>query len=115
MNNPHMLYRCPGPEMFEGVRCETTVVEPEAIAEHLDAGWHRDWMAADAAHKDAAAQLAANEAEQARIAAELAAAGQSVSGLRAVHKGRGVYDVQDAEGNVVASGLTKDEAAAKAA
>lgn len=74
MNNPNMLYRCPGPEKFEGVACETTTIEAEDVEAHLADGWHRDWMQADAANKEAvAAQIAANEAEQARIAAELAA------------------------------------------
>lgn len=74
MDNPHMLYRCPGPEKFEGVACETTVVDEADIDAHLADGWHRDWIAADAGHKEAvAAQIAANEAEQERIAAELAA------------------------------------------
>lgn len=37
------------------------------------------------------------------------------NGPHAEHKGRGKYDVIDATGNVIASGLSKDEAAAKVA
>ena len=33
-----------------------------------------------------------------------------VEGLRAVHRGRGIYQVQDAEGGVVAEGLSRMEA-----
>lgn len=74
MKSPRMLYRCPGPEKFEGVACETTVVDEADVEAMRAEGWHFDWMQADAAQKEAlAAQIAANEAEQARIAAELAA------------------------------------------
>lgn len=111
MNNPTMLYRCPGSETFEGVSCETTIVDETEVEAHAAEGWHRNWVEADKAHKDAAAQLAANEAEQAEIAKKLAEAGGK---LTAVHKGRGKYDLVDAEGAVVKSGLTKDEALAAA-
>lgn len=74
MKNPHMLYRCPGPEKFEGVACETTTVEAEDVEAHLADGWHRDWIAA------AQAQIAANEAEQARIEQKLTAAPKKAKG-----------------------------------
>lgn len=70
-----MIYRCPGPEVFEGVACETAIVEAEDVEAKLAEGWSRNWVLADKVAKDAAAaQLAANEAEQKRIAAELAKA-----------------------------------------
>lgn len=110
MNNGTMLYRSPGPEVFEGIPCETTIVEAEDVEGKLAEGWHRCWPEAGAAAQETAAKLAANEAEQARIAAELAKGSQNAGGLKAVHKGAGKYEVQDAEGKVVQSGLTKDDA-----
>jgi hypothetical protein len=65
MNEPTMLYRCPGPETFEGVQCETTIVDATDVEAHLADGWHHNWI--EAGH----AQLQANEDEQARVAAEL--------------------------------------------
>lgn len=109
MQEPNMLYRCPGPEVFEGVSCETTIVDADEVEAKLADGWHRIWTDADAAHKEALAKLAENEAEQARIAAELAGA-PGGTGLKAVHKGRGVWDVVDAAGVVVQSGLSGDDA-----
>ncbi|HEX7891468.1 MAG TPA: hypothetical protein VF522_19105 [Ramlibacter sp.] len=112
MNNPHMLYRCPGPETFEGVSCETTIVDEDQVEAAKAEGWHGNWMEADAARKEAAKQLVVNEAEQREIEKKLAEAGAK---LTAVHKGRGKYDLVDVDGNVVKSGLTKDEALAAAA
>jgi hypothetical protein len=74
MNEPTMLYRCPGPQTFEGVCCETTVVDSSDVEGKLAEGWHRDWIAAGAAHQGDADKLAANEAEQAEIAKKLEAA-----------------------------------------
>lgn len=115
MKTPNMLYRCPGPETFEGVACETTVVDEDEVEAKLAEGWHRDWVQAGQVAQEAAAQLQANEEEQKRIAEELAKAGQSATGLKAVHKGRGVWDVQDADGAVVQTGLTGEQAKAAAA
>lgn len=76
MKNANMLYRCPGAECFEGVSCETVIVDEDEVEAMLAEGWSRDWIRAGEVAKDAAAaQLAANEAEQARIAADLKAAG----------------------------------------
>lgn len=72
MNNPTMLYRCPGSEEFEGVKCETTVVDEADVAAHKEAGWHSDWMQADAAYrKTIAGAVKANEAEMADIEKKL--------------------------------------------
>jgi hypothetical protein len=76
MKTPNMLYRSPGPLVFEGVSCETTVVDEDDVEAALAEGWNRTWYGAEQDVKDRAAELAANEAEQARIAAELAAVGQ---------------------------------------
>lgn len=75
MNNPTMLYRSPGSESFEGVSCETSIVEDTDVDAALAEGWSRNWIeAGEAAKARAEAALKANEEEQARIAAELAAA-----------------------------------------
>jgi hypothetical protein len=114
MKSANMLYRCPGAETFEGVSCETLIVDEHEVDEHLAAGWSRNWIEADEVAKAAAAeQLQANEAEQARIAEELKTAGGEAA-LTAVHKGRGKWDVVDGAGNVVESGLTGEEAKARA-
>lgn len=72
MKNPHMLYRCPGSEVFEGVRCETLVVEAEDVEAAKAEGWCCDWIQAKAAHDQALADsqkpenadpAAANEAQ----------------------------------------------------
>lgn len=110
MNNPTMLYRCPGRESFEGVACETTIVDETEVEAKLADGWHTNWIEAGAAHQEAADKLQANEDEQARIAAQLKEAG--AAGLHMVHKGRGKYDVLDAAGAVVHDNVTKDEAQA---
>lgn len=123
MENPTMLYRCPGSETFEGVSCETTIVDEAEVEAHLEEGWRRDWVQADEARKEVAAKLAANEAEQRRIEAELAKSdkGGKKDGdagdapkLQAVHKGRGKFDVVDAAGTVLVSGLTRADAEARA-
>lgn len=121
---PHaetMLYRAPGPHECDGYRFDFIVVPDAQVEAKLADGWHRSYVdACDTAKGDAAKKLEENEAEQRRIAAELAAAGQDdakagANGLRAVHKGRGVWDVQDADGKVIESGLTKEQAQAKVA
>jgi hypothetical protein len=96
MNNPTMLYRCPGPEVFEGVRCETLIVEDEDVQAAKAQGWCSDWMQAAAAQKPENAEPA-NEAQK----------------LRMVHRGRGKYDVLDAAGLVLYDKLTHEEALAK--
>lgn len=114
-----MLYRSPGPHTFEGVSCETTIVDEPDVQAMLADGWHRNWI--EAAQATTAAQLQVNEEEQQRIAAQLAGAGQGDGAdlvgepgpqLKAVHKGRGVWEVQDTGGDVVKSGLTKEQAQA---
>ncbi|HET8744309.1 MAG TPA: hypothetical protein VFM98_01800 [Ramlibacter sp.] len=99
MKNPHMLYRCPGPEVFEGVQCETVIVEAEEVEAMHAQGWRRDWMQAKAAMQEAADSVPETPAEPT---------------LKAVHKGRGVWALVDASGAEVETGLTKDEAQAKA-
>lgn len=75
MKNPNMLYRSPGPENFEGVSCETTIVEDTDVDAALADGWSLNWIeAGEAAKARDAEALKANEAEQARIEAELAKA-----------------------------------------
>jgi hypothetical protein len=82
MQEPTMLYRCPGHEVFEGVSCETTVVDAHEVEDKLAEGWHRDWIAAGAAHQGDAEKLAANEAEQAEIEQKLEAAEAPVTHKR---------------------------------
>jgi hypothetical protein len=96
MNNPTMLYRCPGTEVFEGVRCETLIVEAEEVESAKAEGWCSNWIEAAAAQKPDNADPA-NEEQK----------------LRMVHRGRGKYDVLDAAGNVVHDNVTKEEALAK--
>lgn len=55
MKNPHMLYRCPGSEVFEGVACETIIVEAEEVEAAKAEGWCSDWMKAKAAYEAAQA------------------------------------------------------------
>lgn len=74
MQSPTMLYRCPGPETFEGVSCETTIVDEADVAAHLADGWCRNWIEAGEAVK---AKLQANEAEQVEVAQKLKAAGKA--------------------------------------
>jgi hypothetical protein len=108
--NPTMLYRCPGAVDCDGTSCETLIVEAEDAADKLAAGWSDHPLKAARAHQDGlAAAVEANDAEMAEIEQKLAAAG-----LRAVHKGRGVYSLVDADGREVETGLTKDEAKARA-
>lgn len=59
MNAPRMLYRCPGPESFEGVACEITVVDESEVDAAKADGWCLDWMQAKAAKDDADAATAA--------------------------------------------------------
>lgn len=76
MQSPTMLYRCPGPETFEGVSCETTIVDEADVAAHFAAGWSRNWIEADEAAKAKVGEkLKANETEQAEVAQQLKAAG----------------------------------------
>lgn len=74
MKNATMLYRCPGPHETEGVRYAYVIVDDAEVQEKLAAGWHADWVAADAAHKAAADKLQANEQELAEVEAKLQAA-----------------------------------------
>jgi hypothetical protein len=69
-----MLYRCPGPHTFEGVACETTVVDAGEVDGKMAEGWHRNWMEASSAYDGLQDKLQANEAEQADIARKLDAA-----------------------------------------
>lgn len=75
MKNATMLYRSPGPEVYEGVPCETVVVDEPEVDAHLAEGWSRNWIEAGEAVKEAAAKLAANEQQLAENEAKLAAAG----------------------------------------
>lgn len=110
MKTPTMLYRCPGPETFEGVACETTIVDESEVQDKLAEGWHMNWIEAGAAVEGAADKIAANEQEQGEIARKLAEAGETAPKLTAVHKGRGVWAVVDAAGVEVQTGLTKEAA-----
>lgn len=74
MKNATMLYRSPGPEVYEGVPCETIVVDEPEVEGYLAEGWHRNWIEAGQAMRDAAAKLAANEQQLAENEAKLAAA-----------------------------------------
>jgi hypothetical protein len=75
MQSATMLYRSPGPESFEGVSCETVIVDEHEVEEHLAAGWSRNWIEADAVAKAAAgAKLQANEAELQKVGEQLKAA-----------------------------------------
>lgn len=109
MNNPTMLYRCPGPHRTDGVDYDYIVVDEPEVQEKLAEGWHRHYLQADEARKDTEDKLAKNEKEQVKVSEQLK------SKLRAVHKGRGVYELHDESGAVVASGLTRDEAQARVA
>jgi hypothetical protein len=51
MKNPRMLYRCPGPQVYEGVACETTIVDESEVEAAQAEGWCFDWMQAKAAHE----------------------------------------------------------------
>lgn len=77
MNNATMLYRAPGPECFEGVACETTIVDESDVDAHLADGWHRNWIEAGEVVKEAQAKLEANEKQQAEIEAQIATASQT--------------------------------------
>jgi hypothetical protein len=115
MKSATMLYRCPGPETFEGVSCETTIVDEYEVEEHVAAGWSRNWIEADELAKAATSEkLLTNETEQKQIEQQLQDAGAGEAALTAIHKGRGKWDVVDAAGAVVASGLTGEEAKARA-
>lgn len=103
-----MLYKSPGPHKTEGISYEYIIVEDDAISEALADGWNLTFTGAaeDAQVRDAE-KLQANEEELARV-------DKALSGLKAVHKGRGVWEVQDAEGKTVQAGLTKEAAQAAA-
>lgn len=75
MKNATMLYRCPGPEEFEGVRCETTVVEAEDVEAAKAEGWRENWVQAAAARDELQAKIAAAEGQQAALAAQMQQAG----------------------------------------
>lgn len=109
MNDPTMLYRCPGPHRTDGIDYEYVIVDDSEVEATMAKGWYRHYTDASQALTDAADRLKANEAEQREIEEKLSAVT-----LKAVHKGRGVWEVQDASGAVVASGLTKEEAQAQA-
>ncbi len=118
-----MLYRCPGPHRFDAgggpaalVSADYLTVDDSDVEAALANGWHLTMPEAAEAHRaQLQADIDAAEAEKKRLAAEIEAQETAAGTLRAVHKGRGVYDVQDGDGNVVATGLTKDEAHARAA
>ena len=112
-----MLFKCPGPHVWEGMAHDYVVVPDAEIEAKLAEGWHLTVQAADAVHKDSVEQhLAENEAEQADIAAKLESAGEGVEDapaapkLTPLHKGRGVWSLVDADGNEVKTGLTKEQA-----
>lgn len=89
-----MLFRVPGSHLHDsGARYDYTVVPSAQVPLLLADGWAL--TVEEAAAKDK------KPAES--------------SGLTAVHKGRGVWEVQDAGGNTVEGGLTKEQAQAKAA
>jgi hypothetical protein len=80
MKNPRMLYRCPGPQVYEGVACETTIVDESEVEAAQAEGWCFDWMQAKAAEaqKPPGDPSAANDAaprDKAAICAALDAAG----------------------------------------
>lgn len=103
-----MLYKSPGEHTFEGVSCDYVIVDEAEVESKLAEGWNLTWHGADQDAKDRdAAKLAENEKALAKVE-------QQLSTLKAVHKGRGVWEVQDADGNTVQVGLTKEEALAKA-
>jgi len=92
-----MLFRVPGPHLHDsGARYDYTVVPSAQVSALLADGW-------------------ALTVEEATAKAEKPKGEKPAGGLTAVHKGRGVWEVQDAEGNTVESGLTKEQAQAKAA
>jgi hypothetical protein len=102
-----MLYRCPGATITWGIAHEFVTVPDADVDAHLADGWHRTLTEADQAHKDAQGNaVKAKESELQDIGKQL--------GLKAVHKGRGVWEVQDKDGAVIESGLTKEDAQAKA-
>jgi len=68
MNNPTMLYRCPGAQSFEGVSCETTIVDELDVPSALADGWHRNWVEAG---RTVVARLAENEQQQEAVAQKL--------------------------------------------
>lgn len=113
MKEPTMLYRCPGEHRTDGIDYAYTIVDADQVDAALAEGWHR--TIAEAADTQAALvqKIQANESELQEVERKLAEGGDAPK-LAAVHKGRGKYDVVDAAGAVVASGLTKDEAQAKA-
>jgi len=104
------LYKSPGAHSIWGCSVDYVITEDEAeIADKLANGWSDTPQGAqDAANARAAEALRANTHELSQVEA-------TIAGLKAVHKGRGSWEVQDADGNVVESGLTKEEAQAKAA
>lgn len=102
-----MLYKSPGKEAIWGVSVDWLVVDESDVEATLAEGWNLTVHGAgdDAKARDEAA-LKANERELAEVNKKLA--------LHAVHKGRGVWEVQDASGATIEGGLTKEEAQAKA-
>lgn len=106
-----MLYRSPGPHEWEGFAYEFIVVPSADVDAKLAEGWFLTIPEAHAAAQgETAKRLEANETELANVTQQIEQVGQSYTTLKAVHKGRGVWDVQDAGGNTVHSGLTKEEA-----
>lgn len=91
-----MLFRVPGQHLHDsGARYDYTVVPSAQVPALLADGW-------------------ALTVEEATAKVEPEKKKES-TGLTAVHKGRGVWEVQDADGNTVEGGLTKEQAQAKAA
>ncbi len=103
-----MLFKCPGAEITWGISHDFVTVTDSEVDGLLADGWHRQLMDADKAHKDATqAALDAKTAEVKDLGNQL--------GLKAVHKGAGKWSLVDKDGNEIETGLTKDEAQAKAA
>jgi hypothetical protein len=72
MKNATMLYKSPGPLVFEGVSCETVVVDEVEVDGKIAEGWNRTWHGAEQDAKDrVVSEIAANEAEQAKVAKQL--------------------------------------------
>lgn len=103
-----MLYKSPGKESIWGVSVDYQVFPESDLEQALSEGWNKTVHGAEQDAKDLVeAELKANEAALTKVE-------QKLSTLKAVHKGAGKWEVQDAEGNVLASGLTKEEAHAQA-
>ena len=110
-NHPEtMLFKAPGPCVWEGMEYEYIVVPAADVEAKLAEGWFLTVPeAAAAVRTDTETKLKANQAEQDEIAAKLASNADAPK-LTPVHKGRGVWSLVDAEGVEVKTGLTKEQA-----